>query len=162
MSYNSEAETRKHIATVGKYILGAIQRLTFRIINHDESKLKEPEKEIFDKYTPKLANLTYGSEQYKKCLSDMTYKGLNHHYDNNRHHPEYWFRKNNAEFTGMYGLNDMTLIDIIEMLCDWKAATLRHADGDILKSIEQNQKRFGYGDELKQIFIKTVKYLSME
>lgn len=51
----------------------------------------------------------------------------------------------------------MNLVDIIEMLCDWKAATLRHADGDIYKSIEINQKRFGYSDELKSIFINTIK-----
>jgi hypothetical protein len=41
------------------------------------------------------------------------------------------------------------------MFCDWKAATLRHKDGDIIKSIEQNQKRFGYSDELKAIFLNT-------
>ena len=52
----------------------------------------------------------------------------------------------------------MNLVDLIEMLCDWKAATMRHNDGDIMKSIEINQERFGYGDEIKQIMINTVKY----
>ena len=47
-------------------------------------------------------------------------------------------------------------LDILEMLCDWKAATLRHKDGDIRKSIEINQKRFGYSDELKRIFLNTL------
>jgi hypothetical protein len=42
------------------------------------------------------------------------------------------------------------------MLCDWKAATLRHDDGDIRRSIEINQERFGYSDELKQILINTL------
>jgi hypothetical protein len=42
------------------------------------------------------------------------------------------------------------------MLCDWRAAALRHADGDIWKSIEINQKRFGYSDELKEIFKNTL------
>jgi hypothetical protein len=55
------------------------------------------------------------------------------------------------------GLNGMTLINLLEMLMDWKAATERHNDGDILKSIEINQKRFNYSDELKQIFINTIK-----
>jgi hypothetical protein len=44
---------------------------------------------------------------------------------------------------------------------DWKAATLRHADGDILKSIEINQKRFGYSDDLKEIFKNTVKEMGL-
>lgn len=54
------------------------------------------------------------------------------------------------------GLHGMSLLDVIEMLCDWKAATLRHNDGDIRRSIEQNQQRFGYSDELKQIFLNSL------
>jgi hypothetical protein len=54
------------------------------------------------------------------------------------------------------GLHGMSLLDILEMLCDWKAATLRHHDGDIRRSIEINQGRFGYSDELKQILLNTL------
>jgi hypothetical protein len=36
---------------------------------------------------------------------------------------------------------------------------LRHETGCIYKSIEINQKRFGYSDELKQIFINTANYI---
>lgn len=53
----------------------------------------------------------------------------------------------------------MNLIDIMEMLCDWLAATHRHDTGDIMVSLEKNQERFGYSDELKQIMINTVKVL---
>ena len=54
---------------------------------------------------------------------------------------------------------EMNLVSILEMLCDWKAATLRYADGDIHKSIELNQKRFGYSDEFKQVFLNTLPLL---
>lgn len=54
------------------------------------------------------------------------------------------------------GIRGMSLFDLIEMLCDWKAATLRHNDGNIRRSIELNQKRFGYSDELKQILLNTL------
>ena len=107
-----------------------------------QSKLHSPEKEIFDEYTPKLATTTYGSEEYKTYLEEMKV-ALSHHYSKNRHHPEYHPN----------GIHDMNLVDLIEMLCDWKAATMRHNDGDIIKSIELNQKRFGYDDEIKQIMI---------
>jgi hypothetical protein len=43
----------------------------------------------------------------------------------------------------------MDLVQVIEMLADWKAATLRHADGDLARSIEQNAERFGYGDQFR-------------
>ena len=51
------------------------------------------------------------------------------------------------------------LIDLVEMICDWKAASERHADGDIYKSIEINQQRFGYSDELKIILKNTIDFL---
>jgi len=57
------------------------------------------------------------------------------------------------------GLHRMSLPALLEMLCDWLAATKRHNDGDIRKSIEINQKRFGYGDELKQILLNTLKVI---
>jgi len=49
----------------------------------------------------------------------------------------------------------MTLIDVIEMFCDWKCASERHADGDILKSIEINCKRFNIDQQLRQIILNT-------
>lgn len=53
------------------------------------------------------------------------------------------------------GIKDMGLADIVEMICDWKAATMRHVDGDIRKSIVLNQDRFNYSDDLKLIFLNT-------
>jgi predicted NAD-dependent protein-ADP-ribosyltransferase YbiA (DUF1768 family) len=44
-------------------------------------------------------------------------------------------------------------------VCDWKSATRRHNNGNIHISIEMNQKRFGYSDELKQILLNTVELL---
>ena len=145
--YDSEAETRKHIAEVAKLMLEVMNHLTSRIIKHDRTKLWTEEKKIFDEYTPMLKHLTYGSDEYKRCLASMK-PALDHHYAWNRHHPE-----NHKKFS------DMSLIDITEMLCDWKAATLRHDDGDIYKSIEINQKRFGYTDEMKSILLRTAKDL---
>lgn len=61
-----------------------------------------------------------------------------------------------GQFTLRPNVAGMSLLDLIEMICDWKAATLRHNDGDIPRSIEINQERFGYSDELKQIFLNTL------
>lgn len=81
---------------------------------------------------------------------------LRHHYWLNRHHPEYFRDK---KVPGFLEIECMNLVDLIEMLCDWKAATLRHDDGDILKSIEINQKRFGLTDQLVKILNNTVSVL---
>jgi hypothetical protein len=146
--YETMCDTYKHKQTVNKFINLIIMELMDRAVNHDNSKLENFEVDIFTKYTPKLASCTYGSDEYKQFLKEMK-PALDHHYENNRHHPEYHIN----------GIKDMDLVDLIEMMCDWKAASLRHNNGDIYKSIELNQNRFGYGDELKQIFENTVRKL---
>lgn len=145
MSYDSREDTMRHIVTVQCFLGDVIEDLRRRWKDHDQSKLESPEKEVFDEFTPKLKGSTYGSEEYKEFLAQMK-PALDHHYAVNSHHPEHF----------PAGIAGMSLLDIIEMLCDWKAATLRHNDGDIRKSIEINQQRFGYSDELKQILFNTL------
>ena len=50
----------------------------------------------------------------------------------------------------------MNLIDLIEMFCDWKAATLRHEDGDMQRSIDINSDRFHLPEKLVSMFKNTV------
>jgi hypothetical protein len=54
------------------------------------------------------------------------------------------------------GFLNGNLIDVMEMICDWKAATLRHNDGNILKSIDINTKRFNIDPQLAKILKNTV------
>ena len=137
-------ETIEHAAQVG-YLLDRVKyELSSRAYHHDRSKLKSPEVEIFEKYTEKLKYITYGSGEYKQCLKKMK-PALDHHYENNRHHPEHFDS----------GIAGMSLVDLVEMFCDWLAATQRHADGDIMKSISINKDRFGYDEILKSIFENT-------
>jgi Family of unknown function (DUF5662) len=49
----------------------------------------------------------------------------------------------------------MTLVDLIEMLADWKAATERRDDGDLAKSLEIQQERFGLSDQVVAILRNT-------
>lgn len=44
---------------------------------------------------------------------------------------------------------------LVEMFFDWKAASERHADGDIFKSIEINKERFGLSEQLAEILKNT-------
>ena len=143
-------ETYKHKQLVNKLINRVIKKLTDRAVNHDDSKLEDLESDIFTEFTPKLASCTYDSEEYRGYLKDMKV-ALDHHYGINRHHPEHFPN----------GIRDMDLIDIVEMICDWKVSTLRHNDGNILTSIDKNQDRFGYSSDLAQIFKNTVKLFEM-
>lgn len=151
MSYDSRPETYEHIAVVRSFLLDVVKELLDRAHGHDASKLVDPERDTFDVYTAKLRDTTYGSDEYRDCLQGMS-GALAHHYANNRHHPEH-----HAD-----GIDGMNLIDLVEMICDWLAATKRHADGDIGRSIEINQERFGYDDQLKRILLNTVAVLEPE
>lgn len=146
--YDSANDTKQHIGRV-QWLLGRCKaNLTKRMDNHDRSKLEEPEKSIFDEFTPKLKNCTYGSEEYKGFLEQMK-PALAHHYAHNSHHPEHY----------LAGVDGMSLFDVIEMLCDWKAASERHADGSIERSLEVNQDRFKLSDQLCRILKNTAREL---
>ena len=139
-------ETLTHISNVRNAANEVVNRLHKRASEHDKSKLEEPELAPFVKMTPLLAQTTYGSDEYEKMLEELK-PALAHHYAKNAHHPEHHKE----------GVSDMTLIDLMEMLCDWKAATMRHNDGNIRKSIEVNGKRFKINSQLIKILENTVK-----
>lgn len=151
MDYDSTDDTLLHIGVVKEHLATVIQELRKRAFSHDSSKLQLPEKEVFDRYTLLLRDITYGSDEYKQCLGEMGV-GLKHHYGCNRHHPEHH----------VGGVDGMTLIDLIEMFCDWKAAVLRHGDGDFLASIDHNEERFDLSPQLYRIFLNTVSVLGWE
>lgn len=110
-----------------------------RLWIHDLSKYTWKEARWFVKENWRLRKLTYGSPEYKAAI-DRIRPGIQAHYEANRHHPE-WHEN---------GLLGMSLIDEIEMICDWAAATRKHDDGNILISIEKNAERFGYeGDKAR-------------
>ena len=147
--YDSTKDTTAHIERVRFYLAKCITELVIRSTDHDKDKIDNlVEKKLFDEYTPKLKECTYGSSEYKSFL-DALKEGLNIHYANNRHHPEHFEN----------GIKDMNLIDLLEMICDWKAASERHADGNVYKSIEINQERFGYSDDIKSILKNTVDFI---
>lgn len=147
----SEAKfkTLRHIETVRNYLNLCIRELLERQEKHDQSKLESPECEMFEVFTHRLRSMTYGSQEYKDCLTEMG-DALKHHYKNNRHHPEH--------FQG--GICEMTLIDLLEMLCDWKASGMRHDDGDIMKSIEINRQRFNLTTQVTLILENTAKWMN--
>jgi Family of unknown function (DUF5662) len=156
--YDSRPETRQHIDRVRDFLDRAIGDLGYRQAVHDQSKLAEPELSAFDVATPKLAQLEYGSEEYKQSLRELG-PALQHHFEHNDHHPEHYEN----------GVRGMSLMALIEMLCDWRAAServkQRTDDPEKVKTFTDglafNQQRFGYSDELAAILLNTARELGM-
>ena len=145
----SIAETLEHIDNVRRFLNPIIQMLIERAEGHDLSKLLEPERSMFNKFTPINEQLKYGSDEYYQNLGKMLAEALSHHYDMNSHHPQFFDN----------GIDGMSLIDLMEMMVDWKASTMKHKDGDINNSLEINRERFNISDQLYSILKNTIKEL---
>src|SRR5262245_41458958 len=131
MSYDSEADTRAHIYQVAARLNNICKQLRIRGERHDASKLGDLEKPAYDRTIPGLKDLAYGTDEYRKAVLELG-PALQSHFANNSHHPEHYEN----------GICGMDLIDLIEMYCDWAAASLRSQNGDLEESIEINIERF--------------------
>ena len=146
-NYDSTADTREHIRQVRSLLDLFCSGLEQRGDIHDRSKLRSPEKEVFDRLTPALRGITYGSPEYRETMKRVGIKdAMAHHYAHNSHHPEHYEQ----------GIAGMNLLDLVEMFCDWKAASLRHADGNFAASLQINKERFGISDQLMSILENSV------
>lgn len=132
--------TVKHIYAVREQMAGVIDDFKVRAVDHDSSKLKEPELSGFAAFTdmPK-----HGTPEYDARLKEME-PVLAEHYKNNDHHPEHWNK----------GIDAMPLPAMIEMLCDWRARAGESGKIDWAYSI----KRFGIGSQLESILRATADY----
>lgn len=100
--HETMVETYIHKQEVAYRMNEFAERIIFRGLEHDDSKLMSPEVEIFTKFTSKLKNTEYGSREYKEYLKEMG-PALKHHYEHNKHHPEHFKQ----------GIQEMTLIDLV-------------------------------------------------
>lgn len=183
MSYDSRPDTLEHIAKVRARLEEIAYRLRARAMGHDASKLEEPEKSAFDRMAQKAAKTVYGSDEYKAAIAELG-PALAHHYEANSHHPEHWpvpesdeinelrayigsldpldpsLRWLSAHLTALESrVNGMSLLDVVEMLADWRAAGERFKSGSITQSLTVNKVRFGISDQLAAILENTVKEL---
>ena len=109
--------TKKHVERVRYWIGRIVEALTLAGIQHDASKLQEPESTFFARWHDQLNSTKHGTPQYNRILGQMA-DGLVLHFQGNRHHPEH-------HFDGIAGMN---LIDLTEMICDWLAASDRKGE----------------------------------
>lgn len=136
----------EHKRLVAQYLQKATTALFQRAVEHDYSKFAAEEFEPFAANQESFATIPYGTEEYRAALRRVK-PAIQHHYAANRHHPEHWAN----------GVNDMDLLDVVEMVCDWIAASQR-VPGDTLK-LESLQERFKIEPQLLGIIEHTVTYL---
>jgi hypothetical protein len=133
-----------HKRRVGLYLQKVANALFQRAVVHDNSKFSPEEYEPYEEAFPELQKYAYGTEEFKAALRKIK-PAINHHYENNSHHPEYFEA----------GISQMNLLDVVEMVCDWIAASER-SQTDLLKGLEMNKERFKINDQLHCIIKNTV------
>ena len=143
----SKKDTRQHIDQVAAFLEQMRSELERRKAVHDESKLCEPELSGYATCVPLFKGTEYGSPEYKAVVAKMR-PAVDHHYDSNRHHPE---------FHGKASIKGMHLIDIIEMICDWKAAAIRAGNLDKFEeNLTMNFRRFKVEPQLAAVMKNTL------
>lgn len=87
-------EVWEHIDLVMRLLGSAQIELMRRQFTHDRSKLTFPEWGAFASVANKLPELPYGSPEYEAQRRELLLSTLGHHYENNRHHPEFFGERN--------------------------------------------------------------------
>jgi len=133
-----------HKRRVAGYMQIIASELFKRAAIHDNSKFSPEEFDLYEQVFPELQKHAFGSEQIKAAYKQLG-PALEHHLQVNRHHPEYFEQ----------GINGMNLIDVLEMVCDWLAASARSQTG-IHKGLLLNRERFGIDSQTFGLIERTI------
>ncbi len=136
-----------HKRRVARHMQTVANDLFHRAAVHDNSKFSPEEYEAYEEAFPNLQKYAYGSEELRAELRKIK-PAIQHHFQHNRHHPEYH----------EHGIDDMNLLDLLEMVCDWLAASER-SQTDMRKGLEINRERFHIDDQLYGIIKRTIDVL---
>lgn len=145
MKFDFLNDTILHVSEVQENLEIIASELRKRGFAHDRTKFQELEFDGFVSTREKFKKANYGSPEYQECI-ELTKPAVDHHYKNNRHH------------TGFHkeGINDMSLIDIIEMIADWKAAARRSPDKKLEDTLDYAIKKYKIEPQLAKILINTL------
>jgi len=139
-----------HKFVVLQHLNSIIQELIKRAESHDNSKFSEDEFSSLVQGSEEIRKHPYGSPEYEEMRKKWS-KLFEIHYKKNPHHPE-----NHED-----GIDGMTLVDLIEMLVDWKAASLRSGHKDITTSIKIGTEKFNINPQLVKILENTARAYKM-
>ena len=146
-NYKLMRTIHEHRDRVAFYLNQIVRELLERSLNHDESKFGPEEFPVYAKAIDKFETHHFGTPGYVEAKNSIA-SATKHHYEHNRHHPEHYSD----------GIAGMDLVDLIEMLCDWKAATLNHKDvpGNMAKSMEFGIRQYKISPQLAKVLYNTI------
>jgi hypothetical protein len=123
----------RHRDFVRKNTQTLVNKLQERALLHDISKLQDKEFDGFVELDVERENWELGSKEYENI--SKTNKAIALHHSRNAHHPEYHKE-----------LEDMSLLDLVEMVIDWKSAAETYSN-DSQKSLEYGLSKHKWSEK---------------
>lgn len=133
-------EVLRHNGLVRAFISKLANALEMRGLEHDMSKFGFDEFGTIVCIKGIARRFAYGSPEYEAELN-ANREALNEHLLHNRHHPE----------CHPGGIDDMSLLDIVEMVCDWMAANAMYGKPTWGEAVAVHAERFGL--EEKHVYL---------
>ena len=127
----------RHREEVADHLHKLADHFRARAREHDRSKLRLDEFDGFTRINKTAREHPYGSKEYKDSMASE--KGpdgcITLHFSRNAHHPEF------HERDGYMGL-----LDLMEMVIDWKAAADTYGNNTLWESLKIHRSRFDFDD----------------
>jgi len=124
-----------HNVRVTSYLAYLADAMKMRALIHDASKFSDDEFPGYVRVNRIAREHEYGSLEYMQSIKETGAIAL--HFAKNSHHPEHYPN----------GIDDMTLLDIIEMVTDWKAASETYGQTSLEDALVIHTERFGLRNE---------------
>lgn len=122
-----------HCRCVRRGLARVVRAIEERAESHDDSKLYADEFAGFSRINKAAREHPYGSEEYRAGLRQEK-PVIDLHYSRNSHHPEH---------RGHELPVDMTWLDIMEMVCDWRGAYLAYgSQGTWSDNLARQRQRY--------------------
>lgn len=138
-------DTILHVSEVQENLEQISSDLRKRGFAHDRTKFQAFEFDSFVYNREKFKKANYGTPEYQECV-ELVKPAVEHHHHNNSHHTEFYDN----------GINGMNLMDLCEMIADWKAAARRSPDLDLVDTLDYAYKKYGIGTQLGEIIANTL------
>lgn len=119
----------RHQVLVRTYLLRLAHRLEERALTHDLSKFQLDEFAGFVKINQIARERPLDSPEYKASTQA---EAVRLHWSRNSHHPEF--------YPG--GISEMSLLDLVEMVIDWWAASETYNQTTLAESLPIQRERF--------------------
>lgn len=140
----------RHRETVADFLTALSDYFRYRAREHDRSKLKFDEFAGFARINVVARNHAYGTPEYDASMEEAKKPGgcIHTHFGRNAHHPEF----HQSE-------KDMGLFDLMEMVIDWKAASMTYGTNTLAESLPIQLERFNFERWQEKVIREMVKFV---